>query len=63
MIPLPPTVLRQLAEPPATRRVYDSPQAVIRTSRFRLPFRLPRLALARDHADDLPVCDGLARTH
>jgi len=63
MIPIPPTVLRLVEEQPVPRRVYDSAQAVTRTSRLRLPFRLPRLAAARDHADDLPVCNGLARTN
>jgi hypothetical protein len=64
MIQLPPTAFRFLQEqPPATRRVYDTPQAVVRSRRFRLPaIRLPRLRLARDHAHDLPVRDCLARS-
>ncbi len=42
---------------PRTRRVYDAPQVVVRTSRFAFLARL----FARDHADDLAVRDGLTR--
>ena len=63
MMQLPPTAFRFLREqPPAMRRVYDTPQAIVRSRRFSLPrLRLPRLGLARDHAHDLPVRDCLAR--
>jgi len=62
MSQLPPTAFRLLREPPPpTRRLYDTPQAIVRSRRFRLPrLRLPRLGLARDHAHDLPVRDCLA---
>jgi len=64
MSQLPPNAFRLLQErPPATPRVYDTPQAIVRSRRLRLPaLRLPRLGLARDHAHDLPVSDCLARS-
>ena len=61
MSQLPPNAFRLLQErPPTTRRVYDTPQAIVRSRRFRLPALRLRLGLPRDHAHDLPVRDCLA---
>jgi hypothetical protein len=55
-------------EPVQTRRVYDAPQVVSRSSRFGIRRRVAGvlrgaaalLLAAAEHADRLPVRDGLA---
>ena len=56
MIPLHRSAFEAFAAP-RTRRVYDTPQVVVRTSRLAFLGRL----FAREHADDLAVRDRLAR--
>ena len=54
--------------PVRTRRVYDTPQVVVRSSRFGIRRRVAGvlrgaaalLLAAAEHADHLPVRDGLA---